>query len=137
VLASALRRHVGHRAFEDLEQRLLDALARHVARDRGVLVLAADLVDLVDVDDALLALLDVAARRLQQLEDDVLDVLADVAGFGERRGIDNREGDREELGEGLASSVLPVPVGPMSRMLLLVSSMSLRLRGCFWISMRL
>src|SRR6185369_4464679 len=36
VLASALRRDVGHRAFEDLEQRLLDAFTRHVARNRGV-----------------------------------------------------------------------------------------------------
>ena len=101
VLAAALRRHVGDRAFEDLQQRLLDAFARHVARDRGVLVLAADLVDLVDVDDALLALLDVAAGRLQQLEDDVLDVLADVAGLGQRRRVDDGEGDREELGERL------------------------------------
>ena len=87
--------------FEDLQQRLLDAFARDVAGDRRVLVLAADLVDLVDVDDALLALLDVAAGRLQQLEDDVLDVLADVAGLGQRRRVDDREGDREELGEGL------------------------------------
>ena len=101
VLAAALRRHVGDRALEDLQQRLLDALARHVARDRRVLVLAADLVDLVDVDDALLALLDVAAGRLQQLEDDVLDVLADVARLGERRRVDDREGDRQQLGERL------------------------------------
>ena len=55
VLAPALRRNVGDGAFEDLQQRLLDAFARHVAGDRGVLVLAADLVDFVDVDDALLA----------------------------------------------------------------------------------
>jgi hypothetical protein len=82
-------------------QRLLDALTRHVARDRGVLVLAADLVDLVDVDDALLALLDVAAGGLQQLEDDVLDVLADVAGLGERGGVDDRERHREQLGQRL------------------------------------
>src|ERR1700704_4977151 len=61
VLAAALRRDVRHRAFENLQERLLDAFTRHVARDRGILVLAADLVDLVDVDDALLALLDVAA----------------------------------------------------------------------------
>ena len=101
VLAAALRRHVGDRAFEDLQQRLLDAFARDVAGDRGVLVLAADLVDLVDVDDALLALLDVAAGGLQQLEDDVLDVLADVAGLGQRRRVDDREGDREQLGERL------------------------------------
>ena len=101
MLASALRRHVGDRAFEDLEQRLLHALARHVARDRRVLVLAADLVDLVDVDDALLALLDVAAGGLQQLEDDVLDVLADVARFGQRRGVDDGERHRQQLGQRL------------------------------------
>jgi hypothetical protein len=82
-LRPALRRHVGHGALEDLEEGLLHALARDVAGDGGVLVLARDLVDLVDVDDPFLALLDVAARRLQQLQDDVLDVLADVAGLGE------------------------------------------------------
>src|SRR5262249_22423432 len=71
VLAAALGRHVRDRALENLEQRLLHALARDVARDRRVLVLAADLVDLVDVDNPLLALLDVAPRRLQQLEDAV------------------------------------------------------------------
>ena len=87
--------------FEDLQQRLLHAFARHVAGDRRVLVLAADLVDFVDVDDALLALLDVAAGRLQQLEDDVLDVLADVARFGQRRRVDDGEGHREQLGERL------------------------------------
>src|SRR5436190_5114143 len=101
VLAAALRRDIGDRAFEDLQERLLDAFPRHVARDRGILVLAADLVDLVDVDDALLALLDVAAGRLQQLQDDVLDVLADVAGFRQRRRVDDGEGDGEELGERL------------------------------------
>jgi hypothetical protein len=101
VLATALRRHVRHRPLENLEQRLLHAFARDVARDRRVLVLAADLVDLVDVDDPLLRLLDVAAGRLEQLENDVLDVLADIPGLGQRRGVDDREGDGEKLGEGL------------------------------------
>jgi hypothetical protein len=45
----------------------------------GVLALAGDLVDLVDVDDAGLGLLDVVVSGLDQLEQDVLDVLADVA----------------------------------------------------------
>ena len=53
MLAAALRRNVGDRAFQNLQQRLLHALARDIARDRRILVLAADLVDLVDVDDAL------------------------------------------------------------------------------------
>src|SRR5580704_1414396 len=106
VLAPTLRRDVRHRAFQDLQEGLLDALARHVARDRRVLVLAADLVDLVDVDDALLRLLDVAPGRLQQLEDDVFDVLPDVAGLRQRRRVHDREGDREEAGQGLGEERL-------------------------------
>src|SRR6185436_14490378 len=97
MLAAALRRHVGDGAFEDLQQRLLNTLAGHIARDRGILILAADLVDFIDVDDALLALLDVAARGLQQLQNDVFDVLADVACLGQRRRIDYGERNREKL----------------------------------------
>ena len=41
MLAAALRRHGGDGAFHDLQQRLLHALARHVAGDRGVVGLAA------------------------------------------------------------------------------------------------
>src|SRR6185436_19642764 len=82
VLATALGRHTRRRSFDDLQERLLDALARHVTRDRRVVALARDLVDLVDVDDAALALLDVVVGILQQRQDDVLDVLADVSGLG-------------------------------------------------------
>ena len=92
VLATALRRHRRDRALEDLQQRLLHALARDVARDRRVLGLAGDLVDLVDVDDAGLGALDVVVGGLDELEEDVLDVFADVAGLGQRRGI--RDGER-------------------------------------------
>ena len=91
VLAATLRRHRRGRALEDLEQRLLHTLAGHVARDRRVLGLAGDLVDLVDVDDPGLGLLDVVVGGLDQLEEDVLDVFADVAGFGERGGVGDRE----------------------------------------------
>ena len=73
------------------EQRLLDALAGDVAGDGRVVALARDLVDLVDVDDAALRLLDVVVALLQQLLDDVLDVLADVARFGERRRVGDHE----------------------------------------------
>ena len=103
MLAAALRRHRGDGALHDLEQRLLHALARHVAGDRGVVGLAADLVDLVDVDDAALRPLDVVVGVLQQFQDDVLDVLADVARLRERGGIGHREGHvedaRQRLGE--------------------------------------
>src|SRR5918997_1730624 len=109
VLAAALRRDVGDRAFENLQKRLLDALARHVARDRGVLVLAANLIDLVDVDDALLRALHVAVGGLQELEDDVLHVLADVAGLGQRRRVHDGEGDREHARERLREQRLARP----------------------------
>src|SRR5438132_3561138 len=95
MLTSALRRNVCYRAFEDLQQRLLHALAGDVACDRRVVALAADLVDLIDVDNAALRLLFVVSRGLIQLEDDVLDVFADVTRFGQRRGIDDGEWDGE------------------------------------------
>ena len=68
---------------------------------RRVVALAADLVDLVDVDDAALGALDVVVGVLQQLDDDVLDVLADVAGLGERGRVGDRERHVEDLGERL------------------------------------
>ena len=101
VLAAALRRNRGDRALEDLQQRLLHALARDVARDRRVLGLAGDLVDLVDVDDAGLGALDVVVGGLDQLEEDVLDVFADVSGLGQRGGIGDGERHVEPLRERL------------------------------------
>ena len=101
VLAPALRRHGGDGALEDLEERLLHALARDVARDRRVVRLPRDLVHLVDVDDPGLGLLDVEVGRLDQLQEDVLDVLTDVAGLGERRRVGDRERDVEDPRERL------------------------------------
>ena len=101
VLAPALRRHRRRGALQDLQQRLLHALAGDVAGDRRVLRLAGDLVDLVDVDDPGLGPLDVVVGGLDQLEQDVLDVLADVARLGQRRGVGDGERHVEHLGEGL------------------------------------
>ena len=101
VLAAALRGHRGDRAFHDLEQRLLHALARHVAGDRRVVGFPADLVDLVDIDDAALRPLDIVVGGLEQLEDDVLDVLADIARLGQRGGVGHGEGHVEDAGERL------------------------------------
>ena len=93
VLAAALRRHVGNRALENLEQRLLHAFAGHVASNGWVLILAADLVYLVNIDNASLRATYVALSCLQQLEDDVFDIFADVSGFGESRGVHDGEGN--------------------------------------------
>ena len=111
VLAPALRRHRGRGALEDLEQRLLHALAGDVTRDRRVLALAGDLVDLVDVDDPGLGLLDVVVGGLDQLEEDVLDVLAHVARLGERGGVGDGERHVEHAGQGLGQQRLAAAGG--------------------------
>src|SRR5829696_4479537 len=89
VLASALRWYARDRALQYLQQRLLDALAGDVAGYGGVIALARDLVNLVDVDDPRLRLLYV-----------------EVGGLGQRRGVGDREGDVEDLGEGLGQERL-------------------------------
>ena len=83
VLAAALGGYVGGAAFDDFQQFLLDALAGYVAGDGGVGALfAGDFVHLVDVDDALFGAGDVPVGGLDQAEEDVFYILADVAGFG-------------------------------------------------------
>src|SRR6185437_16231166 len=111
MLATTLRRHRGNGALDELQQRLLHALAGDVAGDRGVVGLARDLVDLVDVDDAGLRLLDVVVALLQQLLDDVLDVFADVAGLGQSRGIRDRERHVEQASERLGEQRLATAGG--------------------------
>ncbi len=109
VLAATLGRYRRGGALQDLEQCLLHAFAGHITGDRWVLGLAGDLVDLVDVDDPGLGLLDVEIGSLDQLQENVLDVLADVTGLGQRGRVRNGERNVEHacqrLGqEGLAAT---------------------------------
>ncbi len=111
MLAAALGRNRSDRAFDELQQGLLHALARHVTRDRRVVALARDLVDLVDVDDAGLRLLDVVVALLKELLDDVLDVLTHVARFGQRGGVRDGERHVEETRERLGQQRLAAARG--------------------------
>ncbi len=105
VLASALRRNVGDGTFQDLQQGLLYAFTADVTGDGWVFVLAANLIDFVDIDDAGLSAGYIAIRGLQTIAKGTSSMRASVC----------------------ASSVLPVPVGPISRMLDLANSTSLPL----------
>ena len=49
---------------------------------------------------------DIAAGHLDQAEEDVLDILTDVAGFGQRGRVGDREGDIEQLGQRLGQEGL-------------------------------
>jgi len=79
---------------------LLDAFAGDVSGDGDILVGFADFVQFVDVDDALLGGFDVVFGGLEESEEDIFDIFADVAGFGEGGGVADGEGDVEGGGEG-------------------------------------
>ena len=90
---------------------MLHTLARHVARDGEVFGFAGDLVDLIDVDDAHLRSIDVVIGGGDELEQDVLDVLAHVSGLGERRRVGDGKGDVEYASERLGQKRLAAARG--------------------------
>ena len=111
VLAPALRRDIGDRTLDNLQQRLLHALAGNVARDGGILALAGDLVDLVDIDDATLGKLHIVIRRLQEAKQNVLHIIANVARFGERRRVCDRKRHLQDTGKRLREERLAAAGG--------------------------
>ena len=111
VLPPPCGRDVGDGAFQELQEGLLDPFARDVAGDRDVLAGLADLVDLVDVDDPALGGGDVVVGGHDELEDQVLDVLADVAGLGQRGGVADGERDVQAAGQGLRQGRLAAAGG--------------------------
>ncbi len=76
---------------------MLNAFARNVSRNRDVVSLTADLVDLIDINDADFGALHIVIRILQQAQNDILDVFADVAGLRERGCIRNAKRYIENL----------------------------------------
>src|SRR4029079_9011522 len=85
--------------FQNFEQGLLHAFPAHVARNRNVVRFASDLVDLVNVNDPDLGAFDIVVGALQEPQNDVLDVFADVTGFGQRGGVGNAERHIDNPGE--------------------------------------
>ena len=109
VLPTALGRNAGYRALKDFQQRLLYALTAHVPRDGGILALAGNLIDFVDIDNAPLCQLNVEVCRLNQSQEDVFHILAHIARLGEAGCVRNGEGHVEDLRqrlrkEGLAAA---------------------------------
>ena len=112
MLTAALGRNVGYGTFQNLEQRLLDAFAGDIAGDRRILILAPDFIDLININNAGLCPGHIAVCGLEQLEDDVFDVLADVAGLGQRGCIDDGEGHVQHFGQRVSQQGFAAPGGP-------------------------
>ena len=84
VFAPSLRRHVGHTSLDDLQQFLLHTFAGDVPGNGAVDALFTGyLVQLVDVYDAVLCSGYIPIGGLDQAEQDVLHVLANVSGLGQ------------------------------------------------------
>ena len=66
-------------------------LAGYISRDRHVLGLLGDLIDLIDIDDTVLGTLNVVICRLNNLQEDILYILTDITCLCQRRGICNRK----------------------------------------------
>ena len=66
MFAAALRRYAGDSAFHDFQQSLLHPFARNIAGDGGIVGLARDFIDLVNIDDAALRPLNIIFTGLQQ-----------------------------------------------------------------------
>ena len=106
VFAPPLRRHRGDGALDEFQQGLLHPLAGHIPGDGGVVGLARDLVYLVDIDDADLGLLHIVVALLQQFLNDVLHILAHIAGLGEGGGVGDGEGHIQQPRQGLGQQGL-------------------------------
>ena len=106
MFTPALRGNVGDGAFEHFQEGLLHPLAADIAGNADVILGLADLVDLVDVDDAALGGLQVVIRVLQELEQDVLHVFADVTGLGQRRRVADGKRDVEDARQRLGQQRL-------------------------------
>ena len=118
VLAAAIRGDGRLGALDDLEEALLHALAGDVPGDGRIRALAGNLVDLVNVEDAVFGAAQVPIGRLDEAQQDVLDVLADVASLGQEVASAMADGTSRIFARVWARRVLPLPVGPMRRMLL-------------------
>ena len=81
VLASALRRYRSNRTLQNFQQRLLNALAGNIARDRRVLAFARNFVNLINLNDAALGALNIIICRLNKLQQNIFHILAHIAGL--------------------------------------------------------
>ena len=75
VLSASLGRNAGHRALQNLKERL------------------RDLIDVVAIDNSVLRATVIIIRRLDDLQKNILHVLAHVARLGERGGVGDGKGD--------------------------------------------
>ncbi len=106
MLASALRGNGCDSTFQNFKKRLLHALAGYVAGDRHILALAGYFVYFVKIDDAALRCFEVVIGCLDELEQNILDILANIAGFRQRGRVRDGERHVQDARQGLGQQGL-------------------------------
>ena len=94
------------------EQRLLHALAGNITRNRWIVRLAGNLIDLVDEYDPAFGSGGIVFRGLNETQKDVLHILTHIAGFRQGRGVGNAEGNPEDTRERARQQRLAAPRRP-------------------------
>src|SRR4029077_8662508 len=87
MLASTLWWNIACAALQNLQQSLLHSFAGDIASNAHVVSFPADLVDLVDVNDPDLRSFHIVIRILQESQNNVFHVFANISGFSQRRGV--------------------------------------------------
>ena len=79
MLSSALWRYISNRTFQNLQQCLLHTLARYITGNGWILGFSGNLVDLINVDNAILCTLDVSICCLNDLQKNILYIFSDIS----------------------------------------------------------
>ena len=91
MFSSALRRYRSNRSLDDLQKCLLHALAGNISCDRRILGFSRDLIDLVNINDAVLRAFNITVCRLDHFQQNILYIFADISSFRQCRRIRDRK----------------------------------------------
>jgi hypothetical protein len=99
VLPSTLGRYIHCGTLEQLQQGLLYTFTTHIPRDRGIIGLTGDLVNLIDVYNASLCSFGIVISRLEQAGKDTFNIFTNVAGLRQYGCISDTEWHLKNLGQ--------------------------------------
>ena len=99
LAADVVRRIKSHfRFLHEFEQRRLHATTTDIAT-AAAFTTGGELVDLIEINNAVLGELDIAIRFCHQVTDEIIDIAPDITGLAELRGISLHKRHANEIGD--------------------------------------